>query len=131
VQKDLAYLRTDIGGSSRSRGELWLALRAGLFHSTDRGRSFAREPASISVTALSFGKAPPGRTYPALYAIGSRDELRAIWRSDDAGLTWLRLNDDRHEYGRRYRVISGDPRIFGRVYVGTDGRGIVYGDFAR
>jgi xyloglucan-specific exo-beta-1,4-glucanase len=46
-------------------------------------------------------------------------------------VTWLRLNDDQHEYGRRYRVIAGDPRIFGRVYVGTDGRGIVYGDIAR
>jgi xyloglucan-specific exo-beta-1,4-glucanase len=25
-------------------------------------------------------------------------------------------------------MLSGDPRIFGRVYVATDGRGILYGD---
>jgi photosystem II stability/assembly factor-like uncharacterized protein len=112
-------------------GDLWFVSRAGLFHSTDQGRSFSRVSSDIDVAVLGFGKAPPGRPYPALYAIGSRGELHAIWRSDDAGVTWVRLNDDQHEYGRRYRVIAGDPRIFGRVYVGTDGRGIVYGDIAR
>jgi xyloglucan-specific exo-beta-1,4-glucanase len=115
----------------RMAGELWLVLRAGLFRSRDGGRSFSRVPSHVSVTALSFGKSPPQSDHPTLYAIGTRDDLRAIWRSDDEGSTWLRLNDDRHEYGRRYRVIAGDARVFGRVYVGTDGRGIVYGEIAR
>jgi xyloglucan-specific exo-beta-1,4-glucanase len=115
----------------RMAGELWLVLRAGLFRSRDGGRSFSRVPSHVSVTALSFGKSPPQSDHPTLYAIGTRDDLRAIWRSDDEGLTWLRLNDERHEYGRRYRVIAGDARVFGRVYVGTDGRGIVYGEIAR
>jgi hypothetical protein len=25
-------------------------------------------------------------------------------------------------------MLSGDPRLFGRVYIATDGRGILYGD---
>ena len=54
--------------------------------------------------------------------------VKAIWRSDDAGVRWIRINDDQHQYGTRFRCISGDPRIFGRVYVGTDGRGILYAD---
>lgn len=109
-------------------GDLWFVSRSGLFHSADGGRRFTRVNADIEVQALGFGKAPPGRDYPALYAIGSRAELVAIWRSDDRGRTWVRLNDSDHEYGRRFRCIAGDPRVFGRVYVGTDGRGILYGE---
>jgi len=30
-----------------------------------------------------------------------------------------------------FRCIAGDPRVFGRVYVGTDGRGILVGEPAR
>ncbi len=110
------------------RGDLWVVAREGLFHSTDAGRSFARVEGGVSVVDLAFGKAPPGRNYPALYAVGMQGTTNAIWRSDDEGISWLRINDARHEYGRQYRCIAGDPRIFGRVYVGTDGRGIVYGE---
>jgi xyloglucan-specific exo-beta-1,4-glucanase len=49
-------------------------------------------------------------------------------RSDDAAASWSHINDAEHEYGRRFRVIAGDPRVFGRVYLGTDGRGILYGE---
>lgn len=110
--------------------ELWFVSRGRLFYSADAGRSFAQRGGCIKVEMLSFGKAPPGRDAPALFAIGEANGTRAIWRSDDSAETWLRLNDDRHEWGRRFRVIAGDPRIFGRVYVGTDGRGILYGDSA-
>jgi hypothetical protein len=109
-------------------GHLWLVSRQGLYRSSDGGRSFGRVASAIEIEVLSFGKAPPGRDYPALFAIGRRGNLRAIWRSDDEGVSWARINDERHEYGRRFRCVAGDPRIFGRVYVGTDGRGIVYGE---
>ena len=109
-------------------GDLWFVAKSGLFHSTDSGRSFAMVRSPLRVMVLGLGKAPPGRTYPALFAIGVHDDVRAIWRSDDVGVTWVRVNDARHEYGRLFRCIAGDPRVFGRVYVGTDGRGIVYGE---
>lgn len=110
------------------RGDLWVVAREGLFHSTDGGRSFARIDGGVVVTALGFGKAPAGRRYPTLYALGGKGNTYAIWRSDDAGASWMRIDDAGHEYGRRFRCIAGDPRVFGRVYVGTDGRGIVYGE---
>jgi hypothetical protein len=85
----------------------------------------------LSVEILSLGKSPPGRDAPALFAIGRQGDVRAVWRSDDSAQTWLRVNDEQHEWGRRFRAIAADPRIFGRVYVGTDGRGILYGEPAR
>ncbi|MGH8265550.1 MAG: WD40/YVTN/BNR-like repeat-containing protein, partial [Steroidobacteraceae bacterium] len=111
--------------------DLWFVFDGKLFRSTDGGRSFATINTELKVQFLAFGKAPPGHDYPALFAIGTRDDLRAIWRSDDEGVTWTRVNDAAHEYGRRFRCIAGDPRVFGRVYVGTDGRGILVGEPAR
>ena len=41
----------------------------------------------------------------------------------------MRINDDQHQWGRAGdTAITGDPRIYGRVYIGTNGRGIIYGD---
>ena len=109
-------------------GELWFVGAEGLYRSSNAGSTFAHVPSDVRVIALGFGKSPPNRTHPTLFAIGTRGELLAIWRSDDEGRTWVRINDEAHEYGRRFRVITGDPRVYGRVYVGTDGRGIVYGN---
>jgi len=69
----------------------------------------------VRVDALAFGKPPSGHDYPALFALGERDVLRAIWRSNDVGVTWVRVNDPHYEYGRRFRCIAGDPRVFKNV----------------
>lgn len=110
-------------------GESWIKLGGKLFHSRDSGASFA--PASgddMSIDLFGLGKGAPGRDLPSLYAVGTKDGLRAVWRSDDGGAIWIRINDDRHQWGLRFRAISGDPRVHGRVYVATDGRGIFAGD---
>ena len=108
--------------------DLWLVSRSGLYHSSDGGNVFARADSALQVDQISFGKAAEGTDYPSIFAIGTMGGIRAIWRSDDLGSSWMRVNDDQHQYGTRYRCIAGDPRIFGRVYVGTDGRGVLYGE---
>jgi xyloglucan-specific exo-beta-1,4-glucanase len=60
---------------------------------------------------------------------GRSNQLQALFRSDDAGETWVRITDDQHQFGSIGRV-TGDPRVFGRVYFATGGRGIIYGDLA-
>ena len=109
-------------------GDLWLVTaNGGLYHSIDAGATFARPNPGLTALAFGLGMAPPGQTYPALYVYGAMGATTGIFRSDDAGTTWTRVNDDQHQFGTA-TVLIGDPRVFGRVYVGTNGRGIFYGD---
>ncbi|MER7533847.1 RICIN domain-containing protein [Streptomyces sp. NPDC097704] len=112
-------------------GDLWIAGGGkGLLHSTDGGRTFTTLTTVQSASALGFGKAAPGASYQALYLIGTVKDVTGVFRSTDKGATWLRVNDDAHQWGSigGVGVITGDPDIFGRVYVGTNGRGLQYGD---
>lgn len=109
-------------------GELWLASRdAGLFRSVDGGATFAPIAGPVEAYSLGFGAPAPGRTNATLYLAGKIGALKALFRSDDSGATWLRINDDAQQFGSLGHV-TGDPRLFGRVYFATGGRGIFYGD---
>ncbi|WP_225803172.1 RICIN domain-containing protein [Streptomyces sp. NK15101] len=112
-------------------GDLWIAGGGqGLLHSTDGGRTFTTLTTVKSASALGFGKAAPGASYQALYLIGTVKDVTGVFRSTDKGATWLRVNDDAHQWGGigGVGVVTGDPDTFGRVYVGTNGRGLQYGD---
>jgi photosystem II stability/assembly factor-like uncharacterized protein len=113
-----------------NEGDLWLAAFNGLYHSADTGMTFVRLTGVQEIHGFGFGKAAAGRSYPALYLIGVVDGLRGIFRSDDAARTWVRINDDQHQWGLVLHI-TGDPKQYGRVYVGTHGRGTVYGDPAK
>jgi photosystem II stability/assembly factor-like uncharacterized protein len=108
-------------------GELWIAAFDGLYRSTDTGNSFSRTDNVQEIHGFGFGKAAPGNNYPALYFIGIVNGVRGIFRSDDVAQNWFRINDDQHQWGLLLHI-TGDPKIYGRVYVGTHGRGTLYGD---
>ncbi|PXV95795.1 cellulose binding domain-containing protein [Lachnotalea glycerini] len=114
-------------------GDIWVAgghndAEYGLWHSTDSGKTFTKLSNVEKADVVGFGKAAPGKDYMALYVSAQINGVRGIFRSDDVGETWVRINDDQHQYGSTNSSITGDPRVYGRVYVGTNGRGIVYGD---
>ena len=108
-------------------GDVWLTNFKELNHSTNSGKSYEAIASVSEANALGFGKPADGKKYPALYLMGKVNDTRGFFRSDDAGVTWVRINDDRHQYGF-CGVIIGDPRVYGRVYLGTGGRGILYGE---
>jgi photosystem II stability/assembly factor-like uncharacterized protein len=121
------------GGGARLRsvfgnaGHVWVSSNAGLWRSTDGATTFQRLDAVASAPALGFGQAAPGASYPALYLSGTVDGQVGLFRSNDAGATWVAIHDDAHRFGF-INHITGDPRQYGRVYLGTGGRGILMGD---
>ncbi|PPU69766.1 sialidase family protein [Xanthomonas pisi] len=77
--------------------------------------------------SLGIGKPLRAGAPPALYLAGRVAGVDGVFRSDDEGAQWLRINDDAHRFGKPYSI-TGDPRRPGRVYFATGGRGIFYGD---
>ncbi|MGW1346875.1 WD40/YVTN/BNR-like repeat-containing protein [Kribbella sp. NPDC002412] len=110
-------------------GHCWLAAGAGgLYRSVDRGLTFQPVSSIQEAATIGFGKAARGRTDMAVYTSGKVNGVRGIFRSDDSGASWLRVNDDKHQYAYTGEAITGDPRVYGRVYVSTNGFGIPYGE---
>jgi len=107
--------------------DIWLPTAQGLFHSADANQPFRNLKHVDSAAAIGFGMAAPGRTYPALYLAGRVDGTTGLFRSDDEGANWVRINDPRHQFGW-IGQLSGDPRVFGRVYLLTTGRGVMVGE---
>ena len=121
----------DRGGQDRiyatpgREADLWLAAWSGLYHAVTKG--FDRMPAVEEIHAFGFGKAAPRAKYPALYLVGTVQGQRGFFRFTDSGAGWVRINDDQHQWGLVLHI-TGDPKKFGRVYLGTHGRGTFYGD---
>lgn len=110
-------------------GDLWLSVKGnGLYRSTDGGAAFVEVGSCRAAYTLGFGKAAEGARYPALYLVGSTGTITGVYRSDDEAETWVRINDDAHQWGWTGQAVTGDPRVYGRVYLATNGRGIQYGE---
>ncbi|WP_329467969.1 RICIN domain-containing protein [Streptomyces sp. NBC_01431] len=113
-------------------GDLWITGGSnGLAHSTNGGASFTRLGGVQQAHGVGFGKAAPGATHQALYLSGTVKGVSGVFRSIDGGSSWLRITDDQHQFGgSAISVVEGDPDVYGRVYLGGYGRGVVYGDLS-
>jgi xyloglucan-specific exo-beta-1,4-glucanase len=122
---------TRLGVAPGREGDVWVALKeGGLARSTTSGASFSRLSNVSFCSAVGFGKTLAGANYPTVFIWGSANGgKRGIYRSADAGQSWIRINDDAHQFGGpgNGQLIVGDMNIEGRVYMSTVGRGIVYG----
>lgn len=113
-------------------GEVWCAVDdRGLFRSSDGGTTWVKLDGVERAWRFGFGKGSAGNDRPVAYVLGrlKGDDAKdvALFRSGDLGATWQRIDNPRYGWGQA-TVVNGDRQTADRVYVGTNGRGIFYGD---
>jgi hypothetical protein len=120
-------------------GDVWLTNGHNVFHSTDSGVSWTKlttmgsvpvnydqyqGPTFYGAQRIALGKPMPGSSYSAaVYLVGTVGGIAGIFRSDDAGVTWIRINDDAHQWGG-IGALAADNNVAGRVYLAA--RGVLY-----
>jgi xyloglucan-specific exo-beta-1,4-glucanase len=120
------------------RGEVWLKLAGetpSLLRSSDAGTSFVPLSNVQKVEDFTFGKPAPDRQNPTVFVYGIIHGTEGLFRSDDAtslpgsaaAATWVEVSIPEKRLGNLL-YLEGDRRVFGRVYVATGGRGILYGE---
>jgi xyloglucan-specific exo-beta-1,4-glucanase len=109
-----------------NEGHVWVPrIASGLLYSTNYGKTYTTVSNVTSCRTIGFGKAATGAQYPTIFIWGTVKGVTGLFRSTDKGTTWLRLNDDAHQFGG-FDLLVGDMNVFGRVY--TAGGGIIYWD---
>ena len=115
-------------------GDLWLTAggnASGLYNNNGSAAS----PQMTAVTGvqssnyLGYGKAAPWSSKLTLFLSGTIGGQWGLYRSTDGGASWIRINDDAHQYGG-IGPVAGDMRTFGTVYFAGSGRGILWGTSA-
>ncbi len=106
--------------------DLWLAAPYGLLHSEDENHPLAAVPGVDVAWKVAFGKSKTDGGYPAVYLYGQVKGQEGLFRSDDEGQTWTRINDDAHRFGG-LDGMSGDMLDYGTLYIAPEGRGVMVG----
>ncbi|MFZ2988213.1 hypothetical protein [Ideonella sp.] len=79
---------------------------------------------------MALGKAAPGAAYHSVFVWGKVWAggvlAEGLFRSDDAGNSFKRIDDDTHRYGRLLSL-AADPLEHGTVYLAPHGRGVIVG----
>ena len=123
----------EIRAQREAPGIIWMSLaEAGLWRLTyDREKNKVL-PERISnegdtVYRVGLGKEEKEGAPQALYLSGILAGVYGFYRSLDGGTTFERINTGRQMFGD-IRSICGDLRVFGRFYVATGTRGVLYGE---
>jgi len=132
------FSNTSLAVNPNAEGDVWLADGNAVYRSVDSGATWTKLSQFVSIagsnpypdvqgaTLVALGKAAPGAAYSAaVYVVGVVDGVWGVYRSDDAGATWARFNDDAHQFGG-IAVMAADQNSYGRIYVGGSGRGVLY-----
>jgi len=110
--------------SPSGKGKLWVSLgHEYIAKSSDGGQTFSTVVDASSAGMIAFGKPAAGKAEASVFLWGSVQGKGGLFRSDDDGTTWKKIELS-NPINDEPRVIGADRQTFGRVYIGTDGRGI-------
>jgi photosystem II stability/assembly factor-like uncharacterized protein len=120
-------------------GDIWIATGSGgnaggdqgaygnLYHSTDGGATWTTIANVTEPYTIGFGAPKPGGSgYPVVFMVGWVSGTFGVWRTDDEGSTWNQLGEWPMNSLDQIRTISGDPEIYGQVYIGFAGSGYAF-----
>lgn len=110
-------------------GEVWISLdENGLWRTTDSGMTFTQIDTLDSAALVTFGAPAPELDSSTIYVYGKIDGAEGLYRSRDQGETWVRLNDDFFQFPAGVKALAGDRNEYGRIFIGSGGVGIAYGE---
>lgn len=120
----------DIAPHPAVEGELYVSTDAGVFRSTDYGATFSQLAGTLTnAQQMSLGLSSDGSSW-TVYALGTGPAGKRLYASDDDGATWTDVQGDEQGFGTIVSEkvkVAGSANTPGRVYVGTNGRGVFYG----
>jgi len=110
--------------------DLWLALPDQLVHFAGADKPARALKPVVEPWLIALGKSQTEGGSHSLYVWGKVAVGAAIseglFRSDDGGASFVRINDDGHRFGRLLSM-SADPLEHGTLYLAPHGRGILMG----
>ena len=71
------------------------------------------------------------QSYPSIYIVGWVNNVYGIWQSNNDAQSWTQIGTYPTGSLDQIKTISGDPNIYGQVYVGFTGSGYAYLPAAR
>jgi len=108
-------------------GEIWVSLDDnGLYKTTNGGVNFSQVNTSLTASKVfAWGKAS-GSTIPTAFCYGTLSGVVGMYRSVDSGTSWDEIANGQ-KFPTGVKALAADRQTFGRVFVGTGGRGVLYG----
>ena len=110
-------------------GEVWAGFEdKGLYRSSNGGETFTQIEGVEYVDGFGFGKSAPNTDNPTLFVSGTIEGSMGVFGSTDLGDSWSQVSNLPNQFLGDVRSVTGDMNTFGRVYLGVESNGFIYGD---
>lgn len=125
VRSDNNYNGEFVKAAPGRGGCVWFRNANAIYKTEDYGDKWSIVGSIDEPYAFGFGAGRKGADNPAVYAIGTVNGTRGLFVSEDMGVSWTRINDNANGFPCIVSDVCGDSLNYGRVYVGTHGRGVL------